>query len=103
MAVNDKKDDAGVNAISLQILNDTQPPEYSAEEAQSSQLRQAPTPVEKQEPNGLDAECAMRKHKPETKYGILGIIVAVLFIPLGLICLFLDTQEVCARCGQKLE
>ncbi|KAJ7774930.1 hypothetical protein B0H16DRAFT_79937 [Mycena metata] len=50
----------------------------------------------------LFAQCAQGIHQPSTKYGICGIITAVVFFPIGLICLFTDTEQKCDRCGIKL-
>uniref|UniRef100_D8PT71 Uncharacterized protein n=1 Tax=Schizophyllum commune (strain H4-8 / FGSC 9210) TaxID=578458 RepID=D8PT71_SCHCM len=51
----------------------------------------------------LFAQCAQGVHDPKTKYGVCGIITAVLCFPCGLICLFLDTEKRCARCGVKVK
>ncbi|KAG5721629.1 hypothetical protein E4T56_gene5196 [Termitomyces sp. T112] len=48
------------------------------------------------------AKCAQGEHNRETKYGICGIITAVVCFPIGLICLCMDKEEVCTRCGNKL-
>jgi peptidoglycan/LPS O-acetylase OafA/YrhL len=65
------------------------------------------------------ARCAQGIHEPTTKYGICGIITAVVCFPIGLICLLYvsppllpvlvvilprstDTEQKCARCGIKL-
>ncbi|KAJ7285745.1 hypothetical protein C8J57DRAFT_1285688 [Mycena rebaudengoi] len=50
----------------------------------------------------LYARCAQGIHEPTTKYGICGIITAVVCFPIGLICLFTDTEQRCDRCGIKL-
>ncbi|KAK7020541.1 hypothetical protein R3P38DRAFT_3198168 [Favolaschia claudopus] len=34
--------------------------------------------------------------------GVCGIITAVVCFPIGLICLFIDTEQKCDRCGIKL-
>ncbi|KAJ7774488.1 hypothetical protein DFH07DRAFT_799814, partial [Mycena maculata] len=39
----------------------------------------------------LFAQCAQGIHQPTTKYGVCGIITAVICFPIGLICLFIDT------------
>lgn len=51
---------------------------------------------------GLFARCAQGVHEPTTKYGVCGIITAVVCFPIGLICLFMDTEQKCARCGIRL-
>ncbi|KAH9478460.1 hypothetical protein JR316_0008915 [Psilocybe cubensis] len=50
----------------------------------------------------LFALCAAGQHERVTSYGICGIITAVVCFPCGLICLFSDTEEKCARCGVSL-
>ncbi|KAK7467216.1 hypothetical protein VKT23_004274 [Stygiomarasmius scandens] len=49
--------------------------------------------------SALFAQCAQGIHQPETKYGVCGIITAVVCFPCGLICLFSDTEKKCSRCG----
>ncbi|PPQ99270.1 hypothetical protein CVT24_009315 [Panaeolus cyanescens] len=49
--------------------------------------------------NQLFALCAQGQHERVTKYGMFGIIMAVMCFPCGLICLFTDTEERCGRCG----
>ncbi|KAJ4487864.1 hypothetical protein J3R30DRAFT_860171 [Lentinula aciculospora] len=56
----------------------------------------------------LFAQCAQGIHDPHTKYGVCGIITAVVFpvcagFPIGLICLFTDTEQRCHRCGVRLD
>ncbi|KAJ6623560.1 hypothetical protein B0H10DRAFT_2010503 [Mycena sp. CBHHK59/15] len=50
----------------------------------------------------LYAQCAQGIHQPTTKYGLCGLICAIVFFPIGLICLFTDTEQKCDRCGIKL-
>ncbi|KAK0210925.1 hypothetical protein DFS33DRAFT_1378901 [Desarmillaria ectypa] len=52
--------------------------------------------------SALYAQCAAGVHDPTTKFGICGIITAVICFPIGLICLFMDTEQKCDRCGAKL-
>ncbi|CAL1712646.1 unnamed protein product [Somion occarium] len=49
----------------------------------------------------LYAKCARGDHDVVTKFGVCGIITAVILFPIGLVCLFfsLDTDKKCARCG----
>lgn len=47
----------------------------------------------------LFARCARGDHDVSKKYGPCGIITAVLLFPIGLICLFMDVDKKCARCG----
>ncbi|KAI0372266.1 hypothetical protein BV20DRAFT_940485 [Pilatotrama ljubarskyi] len=50
----------------------------------------------------LFAMCAAGQHDIETKYGVFGIIMAVVCFPCGLICLFTDTEKRCVRCGARV-
>ncbi|PBK78339.1 hypothetical protein ARMSODRAFT_947232 [Armillaria solidipes] len=52
--------------------------------------------------SALYAQCAAGVHEPTTKFGVCGIITAVVCFPIGLICLFIDTEQKCNRCGIKL-
>ncbi|PWO01201.1 hypothetical protein FA09DRAFT_327161 [Tilletiopsis washingtonensis] len=45
------------------------------------------------------AQCARGNHQLETKYGIVGILIAVICCPCGLIALCIDRKKVCTRCG----
>ncbi|KAJ3768766.1 hypothetical protein FB446DRAFT_254492 [Lentinula raphanica] len=51
----------------------------------------------------LFAQCAQGIHDPHTKYGVCGIITAVVCFPIGLICLFTDREQRCHRCGIRLD
>ncbi|KIP06227.1 hypothetical protein PHLGIDRAFT_19512 [Phlebiopsis gigantea 11061_1 CR5-6] len=51
----------------------------------------------------LFAQCARGNHEPARKYGACGIIAAVLLFPIGLICLFADSEERCARCQVQIQ
>jgi len=79
--------------------------------------QQQPLPMQAQDPNfqvqnvanigqnyrdQLFAQCAMGNHERKTEYGICGIITAVVLFPIGLICLFIDTNVKCTRCGIAL-
>ncbi|THV06301.1 hypothetical protein K435DRAFT_743767 [Dendrothele bispora CBS 962.96] len=50
----------------------------------------------------LWAMCARGAHDPETRYGCGGIVIAIIFFPLGLIALAVDRQKKCARCGIRM-
>ncbi|RDX53409.1 hypothetical protein OH76DRAFT_1479858 [Lentinus brumalis] len=50
----------------------------------------------------LMSMCASGQHEPTKKYGIFGIIMAVVCFPCGLICLFKDVENRCVRCGAKV-
>ncbi|KAF8342193.1 uncharacterized protein EI90DRAFT_3116130 [Cantharellus anzutake] len=41
-------------------------------------------------------------HAYMRRYGVAGIIIAIIFFPIGLIALSVDTQEVCTRCGHTI-
>ncbi|KIK01059.1 hypothetical protein K443DRAFT_132467 [Laccaria amethystina LaAM-08-1] len=47
----------------------------------------------------LFAQCADGKHDPTRKYGLCGIITAIFCFPFGLICLCIDSERRCSRCG----
>ncbi|KIY52412.1 hypothetical protein FISHEDRAFT_7177, partial [Fistulina hepatica ATCC 64428] len=51
----------------------------------------------------LFAQCARGVHDPTSKYGVCGIITAILLFPVGLICLFADREKRCARCRVLLD
>ncbi|EKM51786.1 uncharacterized protein PHACADRAFT_101848 [Phanerochaete carnosa HHB-10118-sp] len=63
---------------------------------------QAEAQVGAQYQQQLLARCARGDHDRKRKYGACGIITAVLLFPIGLICLFTDSEERCVRCGQKM-
>ncbi|KIL66356.1 hypothetical protein M378DRAFT_160771 [Amanita muscaria Koide BX008] len=48
------------------------------------------------------AVCREKGHEPKKSFGILGIIAAIVFFPIGLLCCFLDRWTVCRRCGATL-
>ncbi|KAJ7788036.1 hypothetical protein B0H14DRAFT_3504672 [Mycena olivaceomarginata] len=50
----------------------------------------------------LFAQCAQGIHQPTTKYGVFGIITAVVCFPCGLIALCIDVERKCDRCGINL-
>ncbi|KAF8800560.1 hypothetical protein BYT27DRAFT_7262720 [Phlegmacium glaucopus] len=50
----------------------------------------------------LFALCAQGQHERKTEYGVCGIITAIACFPIGLICLFMDTNVKCSRCGVSL-
>ncbi|KAI0701794.1 hypothetical protein BC835DRAFT_1264570, partial [Cytidiella melzeri] len=51
--------------------------------------------------NAVMARCARGEHDPETKYGLFGILCAILCFPCGLICLCTDKKRRCVRCGDR--
>ncbi|KAI0789695.1 hypothetical protein C8Q75DRAFT_764580 [Abortiporus biennis] len=56
-------------------------------------------PLGQQYQEQLFAQCARGDHDTVTKYGTCGIIGAILLFPIGLICLCIDKEKRCARCG----
>ncbi|KAF9792065.1 hypothetical protein BJ322DRAFT_1026896 [Thelephora terrestris] len=50
----------------------------------------------------LLAQCANGEHDATTTFGICGIICAVLLFPIGLLCLCVDNETKCSRCGARL-
>ncbi|KAI0335799.1 hypothetical protein GY45DRAFT_1316525 [Cubamyces sp. BRFM 1775] len=50
----------------------------------------------------LLAMCASGNHDVQKKHGIAGIIAAILFFPIGLLCLVADVEKRCVRCGAHL-
>ncbi|KZT61981.1 hypothetical protein CALCODRAFT_490528 [Calocera cornea HHB12733] len=46
--------------------------------------------------------CLQYGHVPLTTHGILGILAAVIFFPIGVLCCMIDRRSVCARCGEVL-
>ncbi|KAI0766372.1 hypothetical protein BD413DRAFT_481104, partial [Trametes elegans] len=59
--------------------------------------------VGQQYQNELMAMCATGNHDVSKKYGVAGIICAILCFPCGLICLFSDVEKRCVRCGVMVE
>ncbi|KDQ60988.1 hypothetical protein JAAARDRAFT_191111 [Jaapia argillacea MUCL 33604] len=51
----------------------------------------------------LLAQCARGMHDSKTDYGIGGIIAAIVCFPIGLICLCVDRETKCTRCGVRLD
>ncbi|KAJ4483811.1 hypothetical protein J3R30DRAFT_3285126 [Lentinula aciculospora] len=43
------------------------------------------------------------EHDTETKFGILGILAAIFWFPLGVGLCILDRRVKCRRCGQVIE
>ncbi|KAJ7594560.1 hypothetical protein C8J56DRAFT_927044 [Mycena floridula] len=46
--------------------------------------------------------CLQNGHVPTTKFGILGILAAVFWFPLGVGLCLLDSHSRCKRCGDRL-
>ncbi|KAH9969274.1 hypothetical protein BGW80DRAFT_638035 [Lactifluus volemus] len=43
------------------------------------------------------------EHVPETRYGCLGVLAAIVWFPLGIGLCLLDRRVRCERCGESLE
>ncbi|TBU29941.1 hypothetical protein BD311DRAFT_755492 [Dichomitus squalens] len=50
----------------------------------------------------LFAMCAQGNHDATTKYGVVGIILAVVCFPCGLFALLCDREKRCVRCGVRV-
>ncbi|KAF8970563.1 hypothetical protein BDZ97DRAFT_50384 [Flammula alnicola] len=50
----------------------------------------------------LFARCARGDHQWTMKFGLCGILTAIFCFPFGLLCLFLDTDQQCSRCGVRM-
>ncbi|KAL4249076.1 hypothetical protein ABKN59_007504 [Abortiporus biennis] len=50
----------------------------------------------------LYARCARGDHDVVKKYGLFGIIIAIVCCPCGLLALLFDNEERCARCGIRI-
>ncbi|KAK7031152.1 hypothetical protein VNI00_013567 [Paramarasmius palmivorus] len=89
--------------------NSPPPPMENKEQSQQAPVTmQAPPPPDpavagEEYRATLFAQCAQGIHQPTTKYGMCGIITAIMCFPCGLICLFSDTEQKCDRCGVILE
>ncbi|KAF8070026.1 hypothetical protein FPV67DRAFT_1485882 [Lyophyllum atratum] len=54
-------------------------------------------------PNHPEMVCLQAgMHKPQTKYGLLGVLAAVFWFPLGIGLCLLDRRVQCTRCGAML-
>ncbi|KAF9464784.1 hypothetical protein BDZ94DRAFT_1255877 [Collybia nuda] len=62
------------------------------------------SPVQVRDPyrSELYALCAQGRHSPTTTFGLCGILTCIFCFPCGLICLCLDSDRVCSRCGVRL-
>ncbi|KAF7323057.1 hypothetical protein HMN09_00085700 [Mycena chlorophos] len=79
------------------------PPQgYAPQQQYTPQAQLTPQQLGEQYRANLFAACAQGHHSPSTKFGVFGIIMAVVCFPCGLICLFSDTEQRCDRCGVKL-
>ncbi|KAF9053794.1 hypothetical protein BDZ89DRAFT_938703 [Hymenopellis radicata] len=75
------------------------PPQQTAKSAEPKTAAQ----IGEEYRAALFAQCAQGIHQPKTSYGLCGIITGVICFPIGLICLFMDTEQKCDRCGVKLD
>uniref|UniRef100_A0A0W0EWY3 Uncharacterized protein n=1 Tax=Moniliophthora roreri TaxID=221103 RepID=A0A0W0EWY3_MONRR len=53
-------------------------------------------------PNHPEMICLQSGHITETKFGVLGILAAVFWFPLGVGLCLLDRRVKCSRCGHTL-
>jgi len=98
-------------SISGVTHDSTDPPEYAAGPLSPEVLHSSP-PVDAEVRevmigqayrDKLFALCARGDHDRVVKYGTSGIILAIIFFPIGLGCLLADRYARCARCGVRLE
>ncbi|KAJ7581256.1 hypothetical protein C8J56DRAFT_794447 [Mycena floridula] len=83
--------------VPMQPINNLQPP-------QAPQMPKSASQIGEEYRAQLFARCAQGACMSlTTKYGVCGIITAVVCFPIGLICLFMDTEQKCARCGIRLD
>ncbi|KAG2135454.1 hypothetical protein DEU56DRAFT_807108 [Suillus clintonianus] len=55
-------------------------------------------------PNHPEMICLQQGgHTTETKFGILGILLAIVWFPLGISCCLLDRRVICTRCGKVID
>ncbi|EIM90084.1 uncharacterized protein STEHIDRAFT_92810 [Stereum hirsutum FP-91666 SS1] len=47
--------------------------------------------------------CNQGDHDVTTSFGLCGIVCAILLFPIGLMCLVIDTEKKCARCGARID
>ncbi|KAF9478595.1 hypothetical protein BDN70DRAFT_879836 [Pholiota conissans] len=89
------------------ISNTNLPPPYPPQPQPQSQRWRTGQPTATPAPNvqpgtiyvmPMNAPC---HHQWSTRFGLLGILCAIFFCPLGLLCLLCDRQEVCIRCGAR--
>jgi len=55
--------------------------------------------VVNQQSGGGGGWCTDGQHVYSLHYGMCGIVSAIVFFPIGLLCLFADMKRVCSRCG----
>ncbi|TFK76282.1 hypothetical protein BDN72DRAFT_830832 [Pluteus cervinus] len=46
--------------------------------------------------------CEYGYHQPRVEFGLCGILAAIFCFPIGLLCLCLDTDRRCVRCGMLM-
>ncbi|PPQ80993.1 hypothetical protein CVT26_003613, partial [Gymnopilus dilepis] len=55
-------------------------------------------------PNHPEMICLQEgRHVPHTQYGLLGILAAIFWFPLGIGLCLLDKRTRCSRCGQVID
>ncbi|KAG5727978.1 hypothetical protein E4T56_gene19340 [Termitomyces sp. T112] len=52
--------------------------------------------------NAYLSPCAQGHHASSIRFGLCGILAAIFCFPIGFICMCLDTERVCARCGIRM-
>ncbi|KIP08421.1 hypothetical protein PHLGIDRAFT_18938 [Phlebiopsis gigantea 11061_1 CR5-6] len=54
-------------------------------------------------PDHPEMVCLQQGHLPHTRYGILGVLAAVFWFPLGIGLCLLDRRVKCGRCGRIID
>ncbi|KIM83185.1 hypothetical protein PILCRDRAFT_819399 [Piloderma croceum F 1598] len=54
-------------------------------------------------PNHPEMICLQQGHVPQTRYGLLGVLAAVFWFPLGIGLCLLDRHVKCQRCGYIID
>ncbi|KAF8894362.1 hypothetical protein CPB84DRAFT_1963378 [Gymnopilus junonius] len=54
-------------------------------------------------PDDPEMVCLQMGHVPQTQFGLLGILAAIFWFPLGIACCLLDRRVRCARCGYVID
>jgi hypothetical protein len=54
-------------------------------------------------PDHPEMVCLQKGHERNSSFGLVGILAAILWFPLGVACLFVDRKVRCTRCGVILE
>ncbi|KAF5328828.1 hypothetical protein D9619_011682 [Psilocybe cf. subviscida] len=54
-------------------------------------------------PNHPEMICIQTGHEKETQYGLLGVLAAIIWFPLGIGLCLLDRRVKCKRCGMMIQ